>query len=113
MRCPWCDREGPPRALHAHLAERHPEEVRVEERLRMPFYVVVCPLCGQDHRAPIKPRGRDPAFLEEFRREIALVAFDMLVNHLLAEHPSVGEAPGASPWPTGAPAGAEEEGAGG
>jgi hypothetical protein len=34
----------------------------------------------------IKPRSRDPRFIEEFQREIRLVAFDMLVNHLIAEH---------------------------
>ncbi len=86
MRCPWCALEAPARALHAHLVEVHREEVRIEERLGLPFYVVACPLCSATYEAPIKPRGRDSGFLQEFRREISLVGFDMLVNHLVAEH---------------------------
>jgi hypothetical protein len=34
----------------------------------------------------VRKGRRDPAFLTEFEREIQLVALDMLVNHLLAEH---------------------------
>lgn len=108
MRCPWCGAAGTPRALHAHLAGAHREEVRVEERLGVPVYAVGCPLCGEAYEAPIKPRGRDPRFLEEFREEIALVGFDVLVNHLLAAHPREVDAPGGR---GDVSTGGEEEGA--
>jgi hypothetical protein len=86
VRCPWCDFDEPPRALHAHLGEAHPEQVRFEEKMGRSFYAIDCPICGDGYEQQIKPRGRDPGFVEEFSRQIRLVAFDMLVNHLLAEH---------------------------
>ncbi|MEX0665788.1 MAG: hypothetical protein WD598_13610 [Acidimicrobiia bacterium] len=86
MQCPWCDFEGTPRALHAHLGEEHPERVRFEERGPSRFYGIDCPICDEGYEHVVKPRLRDPGFMEEFQREIRLVAFDMLVNHLLAEH---------------------------
>ena len=87
MRCPWCDLEGAPRALHAHLADEHADAVRFEERANGPTYAIECPTCGSAYEQRIKPGGRDPAFVDEHDREIRLVAFDMLVNHLIAEHP--------------------------
>jgi hypothetical protein len=50
-------------------------------------YVLACPRCGREIRRQVKPRWRDPAFLDEFRREIRLVAFDLLLYHLGDEHP--------------------------
>lgn len=95
MKCPWCDFEDHPRALHAHLGEEHPEEVVFEERIGRIFYGITCPHCGDGYRHEIKPRGRDPGFVEEFNAQIRLVAFDMLVNHLLVEHdPEAESAPG-------------------
>lgn len=93
MECPWCDFEAPPRLLHAHLAEQHHEQVTVEHRGSSRIYAIACPLCGAVHEQPIKPRLRDPGFLEEFGAEIRLVAFDMLINHLLVQH---GEHPAES-----------------
>jgi hypothetical protein len=86
MKCPWCDFDEPPRSLHAHLGEEHGEQIRTEKRSRSRVYVVECPECGAVHEQPIKPRSTDPSFLEEFEAEIRLVGFDMLVNHLMAEH---------------------------
>lgn len=86
MRCPWCDREGQARALHAHLAEEHPEQVRVREEDGERFYAIACPVCGAAYEQRVKPRSRDPGFLEEYGVQIRLVAFDMLINHLMAEH---------------------------
>ena len=60
--------------------------MRVEERGDRKFYALTCPLCGDGYEHQIKPRGRDPRFVEEFSAQIRLVAFDMLVNHLLGEH---------------------------
>lgn len=105
MNCPWCDFSGAPRQLHAHLGESHSEAVRFEEKpgaRGVPgspvksFYAIECPLCGSGYEHQIKPRGRDPGFVDEFAGQIRLVAFDMLVNHLLAEHEE-GAASGAEP----------------
>jgi hypothetical protein len=86
MKCPFCSFEGPPRALHAHLGEQHPEAIRFEEKGGRSFYALTCPLCGDGYEREIKPRGRDPGFVDEFSAQIRLVAFDMLVNHLMGEH---------------------------
>jgi hypothetical protein len=72
--------------LHAHLAEAHGDQVAFEQRETKIFYGIDCPVCGDGYSHEINPRGRDPGFLTEFRAQISLVAFDMLVNHLLVEH---------------------------
>ncbi len=72
--------------LHAHLGEQHVDAVRFEERGGRSFYVLTCPICGDGYEREIKPRGRDPGFVDEFSAQIRLVAFDMLVNHLMGEH---------------------------
>lgn len=86
MNCPFCSFEGTPRLLHAHLGEQHPDAVRFEDRGEQWFYALDCPICGDGYERQIKPRGRDPGFVEEFSAQIRLVAFDMLVNHLMGEH---------------------------
>lgn len=86
MRCPWCAWEGQARGLHAHLAEAHAEQVRVGETGGRRFYAVECPVCGAAYQQGVKPRSRDPGFLEEFGEQVRLVAFDMLINHLMVEH---------------------------
>jgi hypothetical protein len=75
--------------LHAHLGEQHADAVRLEERGGRSFYALTCPICGDGYEREIKPRGRDPGFVDEFSAQIRLVAFDMLVNHLLGEHEEV------------------------
>ena len=60
-----------------------------ESRARM-FYRIECPKCALKIEKTIKPRGKDPGFLEEFDREIKLVAFDMLLNHMDVAHPAAG-----------------------
>jgi hypothetical protein len=86
LRCPWCPVEGSLRALHAHLGADHPDQVRFETRGRLSVYAITCPVCGEGYDQAIKPRLDDPEFLEEYQREIRLVAFDMLLNHLVGEH---------------------------
>ena len=89
MTCPFCSFEGPRRGVHAHVVDTHAAEVKttvdVEEGCL--FYDLQCPLCSQSLRKQVKPRGKDPGFLEEFSREIRLVAFDVLLYHVEAEHP--------------------------
>lgn len=110
MNCPFCPFEAPPRALHAHLGEAHPDAVTFEERGDRSFYALTCPICGDSYEHQIKPRGRDRGFVEEFSAQIRLVAFDMLVNHLLGEHEGIdagrgaGEGDAAAAGPEAAPA---------
>jgi hypothetical protein len=106
VNCPWCSFSGTPRGLHAHLGEAHPEGVRFEERMGRSFYALTCPVCGDGYEHQIKPRGRDPTFVAQYQAQIRLVAFDMLVNHLMAEH---GEGVEGGPGET---AGEEEVAAG-
>jgi hypothetical protein len=88
MRCPTCALEAPRGELHVHLADAHHELVEAWSdaatgRMR---YRVSCPLCGAAHEHRVKPRGRDPSFLATYEREVRLVALDMLLHHLEAEH---------------------------
>ncbi|GEM_PF-706109 len=86
MTCPWCPFGGPARELHAHLAERHGDAAAVTERHGRLFYEVTCPLCGARYEHLIRKGSRDPGFRDEFSRQIQMVALDMLVHHLAAEH---------------------------
>ena len=90
MNCPYCSFEGPRRALHAHAADTHATEVKTttDAESGRRFYELQCPFCPQSLRKQIKPRGKDPAFLEEYSREIRLVAFDVLLYHLEEAHPT-------------------------
>jgi hypothetical protein len=103
VQCPWCEFEGTPRGLHSHLGEAHPEHVRFEERGASRFYGIECPICDEGYEHIVKPRLRDAGFMEEFQREIRLVAFDMLVNHLLAEHTELAEDGDDEGVPSGTP----------
>ena len=86
MKCPYCDADRTVRALHAHLAADHPEEIGTDEHGDRIVYVVNCPYCSAQHRQPIKKSAGNAEFLVEFEQQIRLVAFDMLINHVLAEH---------------------------
>ena len=86
VNCPWCGFEAGPRALHAHLGERHRDEVRTAERNGKVFYQISCPVCGSQYEHLVRNGSRDPAFLTEFGPQIQMVALDMLVHHLMAEH---------------------------
>jgi hypothetical protein len=72
--------------LHAHLGSQHADAVRFEDKGGRSFYSLTCPICGDGYEREIKPRGRDPGFVDEFSAQIRLVALDMLVNHLMGEH---------------------------
>lgn len=93
MTCPWCSFDGPRRALHAHAVDAHASEVKTitEETTGRHFYELQCPFCPQSLRKQIKPRGKDPAFVQEFAREIRLVAFDVLLYHLEEAHHDHGQ----------------------
>lgn len=100
MTCPFCPAEGSRMEIHAHLGEGHPERVILGHRNgpNDPYFEVGCPWCEQQAVQSVNPGGRDPAFLEEFQREIRLVAFDLLLYHLQAEHPErIGLAPSTAP----------------
>lgn len=86
MNCPWCDFAGGPRTLHAHLGEHHGEMVRTTEQHGKTHYEITCPRCGDRYRHVVRKGAGNPDFVAEFEREIRLVALDMLVHHLMAEH---------------------------
>jgi hypothetical protein len=91
--CAYCAFAGERRAVHAHLEEAHASEVRTradQETGRM-FFSLSCPKCGQTMEKRVKPRWQDASFLEEFAREIRLVAFDLLLYHLEDHEPRAEE----------------------
>ena len=90
MKCPHCDFDGPRMRLHRHMSETHLDQVTTErdEATGKMRYIVGCPICGLKYQHAVKPRYRDPRFLEEFKAEIALVAFDQLLYHLEEQHPA-------------------------
>ncbi len=89
MKCPYCDFSDSRMKLHRHLAEAHLDKVATEhdEATGKMRYIVGCPMCGLKYQHAVKPRYKDPRFLEEYKAEIALVAFDQLLYHLEEKHP--------------------------
>lgn len=87
-RCPFCSHEGARTDVHRHMVDAHPERIEMwkDERTSRMRYRVVCPTCGADYEHRVKPRSTDPSFLETFATEVRLVGFDMLLNHMTAEH---------------------------
>ncbi len=95
MTCPYCDFSGTRRELHAHLTDEHPAECRTTESLGRRHYELSCPRCDFFIRRQVKPRLQDPTFLEEYAREVRLVAFDMFLYHLQDQHEHEQEEAGA------------------
>jgi hypothetical protein len=86
--CPFCPEEGARVDIHRHMVDAHPEQIEAwtdakSGRMR---YRVVCPICGADYEHRVKPRSTDPTFLTTFATEVRMVGFDMLLNHITAEH---------------------------
>lgn len=105
MNCPYCATPGTRMETHAHLGGDHADQVRMfsEEskygnRLK---FALDCPFCDEGLERVANPRGREAGFLEEFRREITLVAYDLLLYHLQASH---AERVGLPPVPVEQPA---------
>lgn len=75
--------------VHRHLGQAHLDQVTTEqdEATGKMRYVVICPICGLKYQHAVKPRYKDARFLEEFKSEIALVAFDQLLYHVEEQHP--------------------------
>ncbi|MBF8290121.1 MAG: hypothetical protein HW391_1089 [Chloroflexi bacterium] len=73
---------------HAHLWDGHPEKVRTfrDEAKGTLKFALDCPFCEEGMERVANPRGREEGFLVEFRREIALMAFDLLLYHFQASH---------------------------
>ena len=95
MKCPHCEFVDTRMKLHRHLGEAHLDLVTTEHdeatgkgKMR---YIVACPVCGLKYQHAVKPRYKDPRFLEEYKAEIALVAFDQLLYHLEDKHPEAAE----------------------
>lgn len=90
MNCPHCDFGDARMKLHRHLVEQHLDRVMTEhdEATGKMRYIVACPVCGLKYQHAVKPRYKDPRFLEEYKSEIALVAFDQLLYHLEDQHPT-------------------------
>jgi hypothetical protein len=90
MKCPYCDAIGGLVATHRHMLVTHLDLVTTarDDASGKMEYALACPFCGLGYRRELRPRNRNPRFLEEFKAEIALVAFDQLLYHLLQEHPS-------------------------
>ena len=88
MNCPYRPLEGTRMEVHAHLWDGHPEQVRTfrDEAKGSLKFALDCPFCDEGLERVANPRGREADFLAEFRREIALVAFDLLLYHLQASH---------------------------
>jgi hypothetical protein len=88
MKCPYCEEVGGLMTIHRHLIDIHLEtvETRIDEEDGKMYYLVPCPFCGLKYRHRVKPRRRDTSFLEMFKAEIAMVAFDQLLYHILLNH---------------------------
>lgn len=74
--------------LHAHLVKEHGEEIKiyVDEQSGRMVYEMTCPICKDAVKQPLKKRA---AVLEEYAREIRMVAFDLLLYHLQEKHENI------------------------
>lgn len=88
VKCPYCDEISGLNGIHRHLIDAHLDLVIVEpdEESGKMFVTVECPFCELSYRKAVKAGFRDPAFLEEYRRDIALVAFDQQLYHIAKDH---------------------------
>src|SRR5574341_1006002 len=89
IKCPYCGTVGGLMTVHRHLVDHHLDQVvtqRDEETARME-YRIPCPFCEEVYQRQVKPRSRNPHFLVEFKAEIAMVAFDQMLHHILEMHP--------------------------
>ncbi len=85
MNCPYCDFDGHRMDVHEHLLNEHPEEVQiyVDDETGKLVYELSCPLCTEGVKAPLR---KSAAVLEQYQREIRMVAFDLLLYHLQDMH---------------------------
>ena len=91
--CPFCDVDAPRGEVHAHMLAAHADRAEAwqDPRTGRMRHRIECPLCGEAYERTVKPRVRDARFLEEFAREIRLVGFDQLLNHIAVEHATSAE----------------------
>jgi hypothetical protein len=83
LTCPFCELTADRPTLHAHLTDEHVDRVETsEDGWNRRFYQLTCPRCGDFYRKEVNPRSREPHFLEEYAREIRVVAFDQFLYHL-------------------------------
>ncbi len=85
MNCPYCNFSGHRMDIHAHVVDTHPEEVQIyqDDELGKMVYELNCPMCDEGVKAPMPKRA---AILEEYKREIRMVAFDLLLYHIQEIH---------------------------
>ncbi len=87
MRCAFCETTGTRSALHAHMTDIHADRVVTEsDGWGRKFLQLDCPACDESYRREVKPRLKDPTFLDEYAREIRIVAFDMFLYHWQGVH---------------------------
>ncbi len=88
IKCPYCDAVDGFAAIHRHMVDAHLDRVATErnEKTNKMHYTVACPFCQETYQRQVKPRSRNPRFLDEFKSEIALVAFDQMLYHILETH---------------------------
>jgi hypothetical protein len=87
-RCPFCPEHGARTEVHRHMVDFHPDQIETwsDTKTGRMRYRIVCPTCGADYEHRVKPRSKDAAFLTTFAVEVRMVGFDMLLNHMTAEH---------------------------
>ena len=88
MECAFCEFEGPRPEMHAHLTDDHGDRVKTWQikGSGRRYFELACPDCDDSFRHQVKPRYRDPNFLEEYSREIRIVAFDQFLYHRQLAH---------------------------
>lgn len=88
INCIYCDTTGGYRVIHKHLVEDHLDKVTtvMDDENKMK-YTIDCPNCDEVIEKQVKPRSHNKEFLDEFKAEIAIVAFDRLIFHVVEEHP--------------------------
>jgi hypothetical protein len=89
VKCVYCGELGGLRVIHRHLVEEHLDQVITasDEETNEMQYDLGCLFCDEAITRRVKPRSQNRKFLDEFKQEIGLVAFDRLIFHLVEDHP--------------------------
>lgn len=88
MDCPLCTAPTPGwHHLHRHLADQHADAVtRVQRTTGPPGFIVHCPACDWAFEKLLQGQRSDQTFVDQFRAEMVLVAFDQFMVHWVADH---------------------------
>ncbi len=84
MECPYCNKNAGRMTIHHHMVESHRDEIDIDIENRLFRYG--CPECEIEAEVEPGTGVEDAEDIEKFQREITMMMFDKLLNHLESNH---------------------------